>query len=66
MYQVHKNGVPADNNSYENLSAACAECVQTTDGRYVVEVDIFDKVIRRVTLEECQKRADKFLHPLDN
>ncbi len=63
MYQIHKDRRPIGNSS-EILGATCADCVQTTDGRYMVEVDIFDKVVRRFTFEERQQRADKFLHPL--
>ena len=55
MYQIHKGGNPIDNSNGGSLGATCAKCIQLGDGRYVVEVDIFDKVVRRLTPEECQK-----------
>jgi hypothetical protein len=60
MYQIHKDGKPIDE-IHEILGPLCAECLEVTDGRYVVEVDVFDDVVRRFTVEES-KRSHRICH----
>ena len=59
MYQIHKDGKPMGD-TYETVGPLCAECLKASDGRYVVEVDVFDNIVRRFTAEECERIARQF------
>jgi hypothetical protein len=53
-FQIHKNGSPVDGVSYPSLEEAAAALEKAAQGGEVTQVDRFDQVVRRYTLEECR------------
>jgi hypothetical protein len=58
MYQIHRDG--ETQTTLLKFRGHLCGCVKATDGRYVVEVDIFDKV--DADLREFPANSDSFLH----
>jgi hypothetical protein len=53
-FQIHKNGSAVDGVSYPSLEEASAALEKAAQGGEVTQVDRFDQVVRRYTLEECR------------
>ena len=60
FFQIHKDGLPADGNSYRSLEEASAVLEKAEQGGEVTEVDASDKIVRRYTLQESRTAARKF------
>jgi hypothetical protein len=53
-FQIHKNGSAVDGASYPSLEEASAALEKAAQGGEVIQVDRFDQVVRRYTLDECR------------
>ena len=60
FFQIHKDGQAIDGSSYPSLGEASAVLERGAQGGEVAEVDEFDRIVRRYTVEECRKAARKF------
>ena len=60
FFQIHKDGLPADGNSYRSLEEASAILEKAEQGGEVTEVDASDRILRRYTPQECRTAARKF------
>jgi hypothetical protein len=60
FFQIHKDGQAVDGSSYPSLGEASAALERGAQGGEVTEVDEFDRIVRRYTVEECRKAARKF------
>ncbi len=62
FFQIHKDGAAVEGNSYTNLEEASAALEKAGQGGEVTEVDAYDRITRRYTLEECRTAARGFRH----
>jgi hypothetical protein len=53
-FQIHKNGSAVDGVSYPSLEEASSALEKAAQGGEVTQVDRFDQVVRRYTLDECR------------
>ena len=60
FFQIHKNGNAVGGTSYPSLEEASAALEKAGQGGEVTEVDAFDRITHRYTLEECRTAARKF------
>ncbi len=60
FFQIHKDGLPVDGNSYGSLEEASAVLEKAEQGGEVTEVDASDKIVRRYTLQERRTAVRKF------
>jgi hypothetical protein len=60
FFQIHKDGQAVDGSSYPSLGEASAVLERDAQGGEVTEVDEFDRIVRRYTVEECRKAARQF------
>jgi hypothetical protein len=63
MFQIHKNGSAVDGVSYPNLEEASAALEKAGQGGEVTQVDSFDQVVRRYTLDECRNARNSYNKP---
>jgi hypothetical protein len=54
FFQIHRDGQAVDGTSYPTLEEASAALHKAEQGGQVAEVDEWDKIIRRYTLQECR------------
>jgi hypothetical protein len=58
-FQIHKNGQAVDGRSYPTLEGALAVLQEAAQGGEITEVDAFDRILRRYTLEDCRTAQRK-------
>jgi len=59
FFQIHRDGNAVEGNSYASLEEASAALEKAGQGGEVTEVDAFDRITHRYTLEECRTAARK-------
>lgn len=62
FFQIHKDGLAVDGNSYRSLGEAATVLEDAGQGGEVTEVDASDQPIRRYTAEECRRAVIDFRH----